>query len=371
MYSTCEPCPMCMANALWARLDRVVYGATIADASRHCPADSHSGARKWRGARTCPASSRPGAARTLQHAFHAPEYAEGFSHNGATRKDATTQERIEAVGHRSARSMRPDATPPRLASLLGDRRARAHASARSSSSFRAISTGIRRCCASSSTAKWATSSCSRSTPRKFKASCATATRTIFPSPRAARAPAITARRFRCTAAWCSISRAWTGSKRFSLTASPFASPACVWACSKTKRAKSAGSCAAIPRRSSRHRWADFSAADRAASARWRTAICAISDGARDRSGHHGAGAARRAPRRRSGPRNSARLGHQRHHHAHLAGAGARGRMVAVRRRVRHFRRRFRFQRAHRQRSGMDQAPGDARSSGRFRLFSRR
>jgi len=36
MYSTCEPCPMCMANALWARLDRVVYGATIADAGRHC-----------------------------------------------------------------------------------------------------------------------------------------------------------------------------------------------------------------------------------------------------------------------------------------------------------------------------------------------
>jgi tRNA(Arg) A34 adenosine deaminase TadA len=35
MYSTCEPCAMCMANALWARLDRVVYGATIADASRH------------------------------------------------------------------------------------------------------------------------------------------------------------------------------------------------------------------------------------------------------------------------------------------------------------------------------------------------
>jgi tRNA(Arg) A34 adenosine deaminase TadA len=35
MYSTCEPCPMCMSNALWARLDRVVYGATIGDASRH------------------------------------------------------------------------------------------------------------------------------------------------------------------------------------------------------------------------------------------------------------------------------------------------------------------------------------------------
>jgi tRNA(adenine34) deaminase len=36
MYSTCEPCPMCMANALWARLDRVVFGAAIADANRHC-----------------------------------------------------------------------------------------------------------------------------------------------------------------------------------------------------------------------------------------------------------------------------------------------------------------------------------------------
>lgn len=43
MYSTCEPCPMCMANALWARLDRVVYGAAIEDAERfvlqiHIPA---------------------------------------------------------------------------------------------------------------------------------------------------------------------------------------------------------------------------------------------------------------------------------------------------------------------------------------------
>ena len=36
LYTTCEPCPMCMANALWAGLDRVVYGATIADANRFC-----------------------------------------------------------------------------------------------------------------------------------------------------------------------------------------------------------------------------------------------------------------------------------------------------------------------------------------------
>jgi tRNA(Arg) A34 adenosine deaminase TadA len=35
LYTTCEPCPMCMSAALWARVDRVVYGATIEDANRH------------------------------------------------------------------------------------------------------------------------------------------------------------------------------------------------------------------------------------------------------------------------------------------------------------------------------------------------
>jgi tRNA(Arg) A34 adenosine deaminase TadA len=36
LYTTCEPCPMCMSDCLWAGLDRVVYGATIADANRFC-----------------------------------------------------------------------------------------------------------------------------------------------------------------------------------------------------------------------------------------------------------------------------------------------------------------------------------------------
>ncbi|MGA9671342.1 MAG: nucleoside deaminase [Terracidiphilus sp.] len=36
LYSTCEPCPMCMSAALWAGVDRVVYGATIDDANQHC-----------------------------------------------------------------------------------------------------------------------------------------------------------------------------------------------------------------------------------------------------------------------------------------------------------------------------------------------
>jgi tRNA(Arg) A34 adenosine deaminase TadA len=35
LYSTCEPCAMCMANALWAGIDRVVFGATIEDANRY------------------------------------------------------------------------------------------------------------------------------------------------------------------------------------------------------------------------------------------------------------------------------------------------------------------------------------------------
>lgn len=35
LYTTCEPCPMCMACCLWAGLDRVVYGATIADAAKY------------------------------------------------------------------------------------------------------------------------------------------------------------------------------------------------------------------------------------------------------------------------------------------------------------------------------------------------
>jgi len=34
LYTTCEPCPMCMGCALWAGLDRVVFGATISDAAR-------------------------------------------------------------------------------------------------------------------------------------------------------------------------------------------------------------------------------------------------------------------------------------------------------------------------------------------------
>jgi tRNA(Arg) A34 adenosine deaminase TadA len=32
IYSTCEPCPMCFGACHWAHLDRIGYGASIADA---------------------------------------------------------------------------------------------------------------------------------------------------------------------------------------------------------------------------------------------------------------------------------------------------------------------------------------------------
>lgn len=34
IYSTCEPCPMCFSAIHWANIDRIVYGAAIADAQQ-------------------------------------------------------------------------------------------------------------------------------------------------------------------------------------------------------------------------------------------------------------------------------------------------------------------------------------------------
>ena len=34
LYTTCQPCAMCLMACYWARIERVVYGATLADSNR-------------------------------------------------------------------------------------------------------------------------------------------------------------------------------------------------------------------------------------------------------------------------------------------------------------------------------------------------
>ena len=37
LYTTCEPCPMCMSAAIWAKIDAVFYGCDIPSISKKMP----------------------------------------------------------------------------------------------------------------------------------------------------------------------------------------------------------------------------------------------------------------------------------------------------------------------------------------------
>jgi guanine deaminase len=57
LYTSCQPCPMCLAACYWARLDAIYYGASAADAARAGFDDEF---RKEQPERALPTTQLPG-----------------------------------------------------------------------------------------------------------------------------------------------------------------------------------------------------------------------------------------------------------------------------------------------------------------------
>ena len=104
------------------------------------------------------------------------------------------------------------------------------------------------------------------------------------------------------------------------TASPNASPVCGSRRSRPRRASRDGSCAAIHQPWLRHRSEDFSAEAQAASARLPMAACGTFNTVRAIEVVTMEAQPRLLKYEGKSPRHSACMGHQRHHHAHLARA---------------------------------------------------
>jgi len=62
LYTSCQPCPMCLAACYWARLDAIYYGSSAADAARAGFDDAflYEEFRKDPPARALPATQLPG-----------------------------------------------------------------------------------------------------------------------------------------------------------------------------------------------------------------------------------------------------------------------------------------------------------------------